>query len=158
MNVLYGLPSQNVASLATWTATPEDSAYPAANLVDLNPGKPSKLTATSGSWVGDFGATQRVDIVALWHHNFDAGLTVLWQGNDSDSWGSPALSEAFVIPPLPADRYPRCPFLDISPLMQGSPAGYRYYRLSVPSANSAYLAIGDLWLASVANDFSGALQ
>jgi hypothetical protein len=42
--------------------------------------------------------------------------------------------------------------------MTGSPAGYRYYRLTVPSANSANLAIGDLWLASVAHDFTGALQ
>ena len=158
MSVLFGLPSENVAPRATITATPEDSAYPARNLADLNPGKPSKLTAKSGNWVLDFGTAQRVDLVALWHHNLDARLTVLFQGNDSDSWGAPALSQTITIPALPRDGYPLCPFLDLSAFMVGSPIGYRYYRLQVPNANSANLAIGDLWLAEIRHDFSGALQ
>lgn len=158
MSVIYGPPSENVASLATIVATTEDADYPAENLADLNPGKPAKLAGTSGTFVFDFGAPQRIDLVALWHHNLDAGLSVLFQGNATDSWGTPSLSAAVTIPALAADGYPVCPFKDLTGVTGYTTAGFRFWRLVVVGTNSVPVAIGDLWLAEIKRTFDDAID
>lgn len=148
MSWLYAHHLDNVAPLSTVTASAEDSAYLAENLIDRNPGKPAKLTTTTGGWVGAFAAPTVVQAVALWKHNLDPGLEVLFQMNDEDAWADPPLSVAIPIPAIPEDDYPFDPFVDLRDAEGYDEYGYLYYRLWVPSANTAPVAVGDLWLAS----------
>jgi hypothetical protein len=151
MSWLYAHHLDNVAPLSTVTASAEDPAYLAVNLIDRNPGKPAKLTTTSGYWLGDFGegGAQVISAVALWKHNFDPGLEVLFQANDTDAWADPALSVAIPIPALPEDDYPFDPWVDLRDAVGFDPyLGYRYWRLVVTGTNSEPVAVGDLWLSS----------
>lgn len=154
MSILYFHAADNKASGAAVTATPEDSTYPAANLVDENPGTPSKLSATSGSWVIDLAQATRVDAVAFWKHNFDPALTVQIQMHASDVWTAPTLSTTITIPALPEDAYPFCPWVDLRSVAGYAVSGFRYLRINVPSANSVNCALGDVFLGSVAKTLS----
>jgi hypothetical protein len=141
-NLVYGRPTDNIAATATAiTASAPDAAYPAMNLVDLNPAKPAKLTTTSGNWVFDFGSAKQVDLVALIHHNFQAGLNVRWQGNATDSWGSPSIDQPVVIPAYRENGHPMNPFLDITGIGLRT---FRYWRLVVVGTNPVVCALGEL--------------
>lgn len=146
-NLLFQKPTDNIAAAATLTVNTgtEDAAYPAANLVDLNPAKPAKLTTTTGSWVFDFGTAANVDLVAIIHHNLDAGLNVRIQANATDSWGAPSLNQVITIPAYRSDGFPINPFKDLTGV---SPRSYRYWRLVVVGVNSAAVQIGEVWLGA----------
>jgi hypothetical protein len=148
-NITYARPSDNVAGSATITASADDAAYPAANLADLIASKPAKLTGTSGNWVFAFSAPQRVDLVALIHHNLTAGLDVKIQGNATNAWTSPTFSQAITIPAYQEDGFPVCPFLDLTGLSGYSTSGFQYWRLLINAANAAAVAIGDVVLAAL---------
>lgn len=151
--VQYLRPGDNVAAAATITVETgtADDGYPADNLVDLNPGKPARLVETSGAWLFDFGAAQSLDLVALIHHNLDAGLDVRIQGNDTDDWTTPALDEAITIPAAAADGYPVCPFLDLTAI---TPRSYQFWRLVVVDANAAPVAIGEVILGETIRELT----
>src|SRR3954465_12525835 len=105
---IYGRPSESLLSGAlavTVNTGGADSQYPAANLFDGHPEKPAKLTGTTGSWVAQFTAGQRVDLVALIHHNLAAGLDIKIQGNATNVWSAPTLSQAFTIPARLLDNF-----------------------------------------------------
>lgn len=148
INLIYQHSADNVAALGTVTASPADTDYPAANLVDLNPAKPAKLSATSGRFIWDFGSARRVDIVALIHHNLTAGLDVRIQGNATNAWTSPTFNQAITIPAYRNDGYPRNPWLDLTGLSGYSVSGFRYWSVGIIGTNGANVAIGDVWLGS----------
>jgi hypothetical protein len=155
-NAIACRPSDDVTANATITvqAGTEDSDYPATNLADTNPAKPAKLTTTTGRWVFDFGSAQTIQLVALIHHNLDAGLTVKVQANATDSWGSPSLDTAITIPTLPEDSYPLNPWLDLS----GSVHNYRYWAIYVSGTNSAAVAIGKVCLIATKRSLTRNIQ
>src|SRR5688572_21071481 len=96
--IQYGRPSDNVAPNATTVAaSAEDATYPASFLVDLNPAKPAKLTTATGYWQFTYSAPQRIDAVALIHHNLDAGLEVRIKASD-DGFATDALDTTITIP------------------------------------------------------------
>lgn len=146
-NFRYFHPADNVAPLATVTADTgtEDTSYPLTNATDLSYAliaAPSKLNEMNGAWVFDFGTAQRIDALVLWH-NFDAALSVEFQGHTANSWTSPSLSGTVVIPAKYADDHTVKVHLDLTTLA-GSPSGYtttgyRYWRLLVggPSENNS---------------------
>jgi hypothetical protein len=148
VNTIYSHASDDVAPNATITVNTgtEDPAYPKANLVDFVPAKPGKLTTTTGSWVFDFGSAQRVDIVALIHHNLTPGLEVRIQGNASDSWGSPTFNQPITIPTYREDGFPVNPWLDLTGLSGYGTGGFRYWRVVVVGVNGAAVAIGEVLL------------
>lgn len=148
VNAIYQLYTDNVAGAVTPVATTEDTAYPATNLVDLNPAKPAKLTGTTGNWVWDFGSARRVDLVALIHHNLTAGLEVRIQANATDSWGAPTFNQQITIPTYREDGYPVNPWLDLTTLSAYSASGFRFWRLVVVGTNGAVIAIGEVWMGS----------
>lgn len=140
----YFHPADNVAEDATITVTTgtEDTAYPADQLVDLTPKllhAPAMIEETSGAWVGDFGAAQRVDYVVLWH-NLDAGTACAFQMHASNAWSSPTVSGSFTIPARRADGYSRKVVLDVRALGGYTTAGLRYFRLVVTGTNSVPVA------------------
>lgn len=142
---VYGHYSENVAPNATVTVQSgtEDPDYLAANLVDLNPSKPAQLTGTTGAWLLDWGAAQRVDWVLLPMHNLDAALNVRVQMNATDSWGAPTVDAAIVIPTYREDGLPVGSWLDLTAAGGYSASGFRYLRLVVVGANSAAVKVGE---------------
>lgn len=144
MSVLYQYPSDNVAlnfaSLGV-NAGSEDLDYPAAYLANGRPGLPAKLTTTTGAWVFDFGAAQRVDLAALGPHNLTAAVL---QGNATNDWGSPTFEAAFTIDAASADGHSRNAWLDATQVGAYTPTGFQFWRLLVTSASPC--AVGELWL------------
>lgn len=159
MAFLYSRYSDNVASLVTPAVDSgtEDTSYPAANLVDKDPGKPAKLTTTTGSWTWDFGSAQRVDLFGLIHHNLTAGLSVKIQANATASWATPTINQAVTIPVLPPDGYPLNPFIDLTASAGYSAAGFRFWRLVIVGANTNPVAIGEVWLGTTKRTLSWVL-
>jgi hypothetical protein len=118
----------------------ESTGYTTANLYDNNPARAFKLNAASGNVVFDFGGAVNVDIFSIIHHNLDAGLDVKIQGNATDSWGTPSLSQSITIPAYEKDGFPVNPFIDLSALSNS----FRYWRLLVNGTNSANVQLGQL--------------
>lgn len=156
-NSVYCLPSDNLAPSATITAragSTIDAAYPAANLVNINPAKPGKLAETSGGWVFDFGTAVTINLAAIIHHNIAAGSNVRIQANSSDDWdGSPAtpFDVAFTIGTYREDGFPLNPWLDLTALGAHS---YRYWSIVVVTAQTNPVAIGEIVLATSARTFT----
>lgn len=147
-NLLYCLPTDIVTANASIVGTTADGTYPATNLGDLDPAVPAKLTGTSGNWVFDFGSAQRVDVVAIIHHNLTAGLNVQIQGNATNAWGAPTLAASITIPAFGEDGQPANPFLDLTGVSGYSTSGFRFWRLLIGAASGANVAIGEFLLVS----------
>lgn len=147
--------SDNVARDATITiqlgTDPNDSNYAPESLVDDNPAKVAKILSTTGAWEFDFGSAQRIDLVALIHHTFDAGANVKIEGSAAPNWGgSPAtaaeFSASFTIPTWLGSGdslWPVNPWLDLTNAAGYSAAGFRYWRLIV-TGNSQNLWLGEI--------------
>lgn len=133
----------------TITAGAEDANFPRANLGDLNPALPFKFAGTTGRLVWDFGSAQAVQLVALFHHNLDAGLNVRWQANTILDFAPPALDVAFTIGAAAVDGYRPNPWLDLT----GGTHSYRYWSLVIVDANAAPVVIGDIWFNAVKRSF-----
>jgi len=144
LGIRYGHGSDNVAIAATLTASAPDAAYPASFLADGDPAHPAKLTTTSGYWQFDFGAAQRIDLVALIHHNFAPGLNVRVQaGADGTTFPFDA---AITIPAYREDGFPVSPWRDLTTLPGYTTGGARYWRIAVVGANSTPCALGEVVL------------
>lgn len=145
---IYAHYSDNVAPSATITVNTgtEDPDYLAANLVDLNPSKPAQLTTTTGSWVFDWGAAQRVDWVLVPMHNLTAGLDVRVQMNATNSWGAPSLDTPIVIPTYRGDGLPVGSWKDLTGVAGYSVSGFRYLRLVVVGVNAAAVKVGEVMI------------
>ncbi len=136
-------------SASSVTGSAEDTDYPGAYLFDGNVARPAKLTTTTGNWVFDFGSAQRIDLMAFGPHNLTAGLTnVLFEGNATNSWGGPSLSATVTIPAYFEDGQSVNPWLDLTQEPGYTTTGFRFWRLSVGTANAAAIAIGELALYS----------
>jgi len=148
VNLIYQRASDQVADSATITVQTgtENTTYPSAGLVDSNPAKPAKLVETSGAWLFSFAAAQRVDLIAIPHHNLTAGLQVRIQGNAADAWGAPTLNALITIPAWRADGWPIGPWLDLTQDANYAVGGFQYWRLVIVGANAAPVAIGQVWL------------
>jgi hypothetical protein len=152
---IYQRASDEVARLSTITietgTEPEGmDDYGPATLVDGNPAKVAKIDSTTGAWLFDFGAPQRIDLAALIHHNFDAGADVKIQGHTSDAWTSPDFSAAITIPAWlgsGTSRWPVNPWRDLTLASGYSASGFRYWRLVV-TGNSQNLQLGHIWLGA----------
>ena len=143
-NLIYQHPSDQLLSDdVTITPSTEDATYPKAGLYDNNPAKAFKMTATTGNIVFDFGSPVNIDIFAIIHHNLTAGLSnVKFQGNATDSWGSPSLDQTVTIPTYEEDGFPVNPWLDLSALSNS----FQFWRLNFGTANAANIALGQIWL------------
>lgn len=148
--IIYSHYEDNVAPNATVTVNSgtEDTDYPAANLVDRLIVKPAQLTTTTGSWVFDFGAAQRVDWVAIPMHNLTAALNVRLQAHTSNAWGAPTMDVALTIPTYREDGLPVPMWKLLTGQTGYSAGGFRYWRLVVVGVNSAAVKVGEVLLIS----------
>jgi hypothetical protein len=144
--MIYGRYSDNVVPSATLSVQSgtEDPDYLAANLADRVVAIPAQLTTTTGAWKLAYGAAQRIDVVALPHHNLTAGLNVRFQGNATDSWGSPTLDAAITIPAYRGDGFPGGAWKDLTGVTGYTTAGFQYWRLVIVGVNAAPVKIGEL--------------
>jgi hypothetical protein len=156
---IYQRPSDHILRNATLTiqtgVDPGDTNYAPASLVDGNPAKVAKIDSTTGAWLADFGAAQRVDLVSLIHHDFDAGADVKIQGNATDSWGAPSFSASITIPTWygrTANPWPVTPWRDLTSASGYSATGFRYWRLVI-TGNSQNLQLGQWWLGPAIRHF-----
>lgn len=144
--MIYGRYSDNVvpaATLAVQSGT-GDPDYPADNLGDLVPSIPAQLATTTGAWKLSFAAAQRIDVVALPHHNLTAGLEVRFQGNATDAWGSPTLDAPITIPAYRGDGFPPGAWKDLTGVTGYSTSGFQYWRLVIVGVNANPVKIGEL--------------
>lgn len=143
----YARPDDDLAQTAvSVTSDDADPEYPAEYLVSADPAEPAKLLTTSGAWVLDFGSAISPVAAILVYQYLLAGLDVRIQGNDADTWGSPAFSQAFTIPAKRKDgpvyqKWTRNPVVVLS----GNPS-YRYWRLAVVGTNDQAVQVGRLLL------------
>lgn len=149
VTVFYQYPSDNVAGAYSTIGVntgSEDPDYPAANLVDGRPGRPAKLTTGDGSWVLDFGAPQRIDLVALGPHNLAAATL---EGHSANVWTAPDFAADFVIEAPSADGHSRNAWLDLTQVPYYSASGFRYWRLVVSTGSGGPdAAVGEVWLSA----------
>lgn len=147
---IYAHYGDNVAPAATITVNTgtEDPDYLAANLVDLNPSKPAQLTSTTGSWVFDWGAAQRVDWVLIPMHNLTAGLEVRIQQNATNNWGSPTVNTTITIPAYRGDGLPVGCWRDLTGVAGYLVGGFQFLRLIVVGTNAAAVKIGEVMILS----------
>jgi hypothetical protein len=151
---IYQLYTDEIARSATITietgVDPGDTNYAPASLVDENPAKVAKIDSTTGAWLFDHGSAVDLQLVALIHHNFDAGANVKIQRDATNSWGAPSFEQAFTIPTWLGSgesRWPVNPWLDLTSDAQYDAGGWRYTRIVVTS-NSQNLQLGEVWLGS----------
>jgi hypothetical protein len=124
------------------TASPEDPGYPAVNLVLENPAHPAKLTATTGEFVVQFAEPTQVAAAVILYHNIEQGNSITLQGNDSDSWGAPAVQRSFSLLGKREDNWTVSPWIELP-----EPATYQFWRLVIEgSANVNPISIGRLML------------
>lgn len=144
----YGRYSDNVAPSATVTvnAGSADPDYPATNLNDLVVARPAQLTTTTGAFSFAFLAQQRVQLVAIPHHNLSAGLEVRIQANPTDTWLAPAFNRVITIPAYRADGLPPGAWLDLTTQPGYDPAGWQYWRLAIVGVNAAPVKITEVIL------------
>lgn len=155
---IHTRPSDNVAPNATITiqtgTDPGDTDYAPEVLADLNPARPAKILSTTGAWLFAYAQRQRVRMGAFIHGTFETSSTLRFQGNDTDSWGSPTLDvEIDVQPWLGAAsataRWPRNHWTGDLTLAPGyTDAGFFYYRL-ICSGNSQNIWLGQAVLSPV---------
>lgn len=148
--VLYGHYSDNVAPLATASvgAGSADPDYPATNLNDLVVARPAQLSTTTGAFVFSFLAAQRVDLVALPHHNLSAGLEVRIQANPTDTWGAPAFNRPITIPPYRKDGLPPGAWLNLTTQAGYDVGGWQYWRVAIVGVNHAPVKLTEVVLLS----------
>lgn len=156
VNLVYQRVSDQVADDATITVQTGtiDAEYPLAGLTDGNPAKPTKLNETSGAFLFTFGAAQRIDLIAIPHHNLTAGLEVRIQGNAADAWGAPTFNALITIPAWRSDGWPVGPWLDLRSDPNYSVGGFQYWRLAIVGVNAAPVALGQVWLGAEFRELS----
>jgi hypothetical protein len=135
---LYALPASDVFLIpptVTVLAGTVDSAYPVANLWNLNPAKPFKATTTGIDLQFDFGAPVVIEFIALWHTNLSVVATV--QNNTGTTWPGTVMG-TLAVQARSFDGFRDNPMLDL----RGQPAR-RYWRLTI-SGNATPVILGGL--------------
>lgn len=144
----YGRPGDDVCQSLppTVTSGTADPDYPAANLISEDPASPAKLTGPSGNWVLEFPSPVAPVAAILVYQYLDEALPdVSMQGEDSNSWGSPAVDVDFTIPAKRLDGPPYQRWT-VSPIVMLPGEAHNWWRLNIGSANSQNVHIGRLIL------------
>lgn len=137
---VYCRPSDIISSQATWSApagtVDADPLYGLAALYDKRMARPLKFgdaPAIAIRVVADFGATVRIDGMALPNHNLPPGTTIKMELNATNVWTSPTVSVPIIIPNAQLDGHRASPWADFVAATGYSSGGFRYASLYVPA-------------------------
>ena len=139
--ILYNAASD--LSTATITSDSQAGDNVDDNIANNRIGKKWRTSSDTTEWIKwDMGSSTPVDVVGVFATNLQAasaGASITFEGNATDSWGSPSIDESITIP-TNADGavLPRMVKF-LSPQ-----ANVRYYRITVddPSNPATYIEIG----------------
>lgn len=136
--------SPNLADTATLTESTQNTYFPVENIQDYDKDKAWKTLGTQAteSIVFDLGSAQTVNSVIVYNHNFTGTETdIKIQGNDADSWATPAVDETLTYVATTFGK-------------SFTGGAYRYWRLVFTKANASDIrSIGRVFLgASVSVD------
>lgn len=111
------------------TPTTEASSFPVANTQDARLSRVWRTTTAASVQrvVLDAGAPISVDTVAILGHNITAAATITLEGNATDSWGAPTVSETVAHQPgvmLHAFTSASLRYWRLSVTDTGNPAGF----------------------------------
>src|SRR5438876_5330976 len=151
---LYGRHSDNVAPLAAVTIQNATAAtgYLPSWVCDFDASRPSKLNETTGCWLFDFAdSPQAIAIVAIVHSNFQSGMPIHIQANNSNVWNAPPLHEVIIMPSWHAGHFPPQPWLDLRAV--AGAGAYRYWKIAILNPNPVPLAVGEVWLGTAIRQF-----
>lgn len=135
----YALPSDDLATAATVTASAADPGYVAANLVRNPPSRPAKLTTNTGYWDLVFAAPVEIGAMAMLYHNIDSGLDVTLEPDG----GTPINID---VPSWHPDGTPISPFQEFDAQTSDT------WRLSINAANTLTIDVGRLMLFAALRD------
>lgn len=152
-----GIVTGNATITAAGGTVSTDANYGLTSLYDGNPAKPCKFTTDSATLLFDFTSAQRLDAVAIPHHNIDAGVSVTIQGNATNSWGSPSLSVPLTIYPHDFDGHVQRAWVDLTTKTGYTVTGYRYWRLVI-GTNSVAVQLGEVLLISILSQLERGAQ
>lgn len=151
-NFCYYRPTDRITtgtwSLGTGTAR---SGYGITQHYDLDPSTPLWITGTSIGLINDFGAPQRIDTVYLFAHNLVQAANLRVQMHTSSSWATPDVDVAVTIPTAYEDGFSYHLRVDIAAAYPSAAnRTKRYLRIANLSANTVTVAIGEVWMAAIA--------
>ena len=90
--------SNNLVDLATITASNANALFPVANLKDARRSKVVRTTTASDSIVFDFGSSKSINSIVIVPSMAGFGIaTATLELNSTDTWTTPALSEAITL-------------------------------------------------------------
>ena len=148
-NFIYQLPSDQCVDDATLSLGTGSlaSGYALSALHNGNPASPMLLSAATTFYVLlDFGAsvTKAMKLFAFIGHNFDPGITLVVQGNASNSWGAPTVNSSVVVPAVQSDASPT----DFYWMSSSQTTALRWWRIGTTTTNSAAWRLGELWAST----------
>lgn len=153
---IYALPSDRVDQNATVTiqtgTDPGDPHYAPSSLFDGNPAKVAKILSTTAAWMWAFAQRQRVRMAFFIHGTFGPECALRFQGNDTNSWGSPTLDVEIPVEAWHGSgvgRWPKNQWTGDLTLEPGyTDAGFFYYRL-VCTGNAQSVWLGETFFSPV---------
>lgn len=145
-NLTFGYPlgspggqlGDSVDASPSLTTGAADANYPLVNIYNGNPALPFKCTGTTLRILWDFGSAKTIFRVAILNHNLDAALANVAFGTGATT-ATADFSEAFTIPAKDYDGYTVSPHVTM-----GAYAARRYGALSISTANSVNIIIGEI--------------
>lgn len=94
--ILYS-PASDLSS-ATITSSSDGTSNTDDNAVDNRIGKFWRTDTDTTEWIKwDLVVSRAVDCVAIFNHNLTSSATVTFEGNATDSWGTPTVDESLTI-------------------------------------------------------------
>lgn len=149
--LVYGKPSENVASLATLEldSGAANANYPLSYLVDGYAHTPflSAAISTAVFIHGTFSGAQRIDVVFIPMHNIPAGTNVRFRMHASDDRTNSTVNAAVTVDAWGSDGMPPGIYCDLTGVSGYSSGGFQHFWLEVPSI-AQIVAIGELVLYS----------
>ncbi len=131
----------NLIKSATLTPSTVSAQYPASNLVDDRRSKVYRSTANSANIVIDLGSAKDLDSFCIVHNGTSFGITsITLEFNSSDSWASPAVSQAITLDTTHGIGYH----------IFNTTQTYRYARI-VLASSLAYCEVSKIFLGKYAS-------
>jgi hypothetical protein len=155
VNAIYGRYSENLALTAAAVSVDGgtiETGYDIEWIRNVNSARPVRLSTKQGMFKYHWGSPVAIPLVAIFHANYQQGLTIHIQANNSDVWTSPSFDQTIAMPPWRADRMPPQPWLNLVGLPNyGS---YSYWRVGTLVDNAVNVSVGEIWLASAVRTLS----